>query len=143
MPMFHSSMSDLCGSILGFLATPFESNKSSKGVKPFGKKLSLRFNISDSSSIISSISTFSKLSISDWLNLVGLANFTLFTSIFLKSISLSKSWSMVQSVYILQFWNSPHYSWNGKFVGLVKKSVNIWGYLELLVCVLLLQYIYD
>ena len=33
VPMLHSSMSDLKGSIFGFLATSFESNKSSNGTK--------------------------------------------------------------------------------------------------------------
>ena len=101
VPILHSSMSDLTRSILGFLATSFESNRSSEGVKPFGKKLSLRFNISDSSSMISSIYTLSNLSISNWLNLVGLENFILFTSTLFTPISLSKSWSMVQLVSIL------------------------------------------
>lgn len=41
MPMLHSSMSNINGSILGFLGTSFESNKSSRGVNPFGKNLSL------------------------------------------------------------------------------------------------------
>jgi len=45
IPILHSSTSDLKGSIFGFLATSFESKKSSNGANPLGKKLFLRFKI--------------------------------------------------------------------------------------------------
>ena len=70
-PILHSSMSDFKGSILGFLGIPFESNKSSKGVNPFGKKLSLRLINSDYSSIASSISICFRFRISNFVNFVG------------------------------------------------------------------------
>ena len=81
VPMLHSSISDLRGSILGFLATSLESKRSSSGANPLGKILSLRFKTSDSSLINSSISIVSNFSISTLVNLVGSILFTLFTSI--------------------------------------------------------------
>ena len=64
VPILHSSMSDLNDSIFGFLATSFEQKRYSNGANPLGKNLFLRFKMSESSSANSSISTFSKLSIS-------------------------------------------------------------------------------
>lgn len=98
VPMLSSSISTLRGSILGFLATSLEPNKFSKGTNPLGKKIFFRLRISGSSFIISSISTFSKISISTLVNLVGLAISKIFTSMLL-SILLST----VQLVSILQF----------------------------------------
>jgi len=72
VPMLYSSISDLTGSLIGFLGTSFDSNKSSKGVNPLGKKLSLRLITLVSSLIILSISSCSKFSTSDLVNLVGL-----------------------------------------------------------------------
>jgi len=80
MPMLHYSISDFNGSILGFLGTSFESNKSSSAVKPFGKRVSLRLIISLSSLIVSSISTCSRLSIFDLVNYVGLKLYTSLSS---------------------------------------------------------------
>ena len=72
VPILHSFISNLTSSILGFLGTSLESNKSSKGVNPLSKKLSSRLITLVSSFIISSISTFSRFSTSDLVNLVGL-----------------------------------------------------------------------
>jgi len=71
IPILHSSISDSKGSRFGFLGISFESNKSSKGVNPLGKKLSLRLIISESSLIISSISSCFRFCTSDFVNLVG------------------------------------------------------------------------
>lgn len=42
VPMLHYSISALKGSIFGFLARSFESNKSSKGTNPLGRKTILK-----------------------------------------------------------------------------------------------------
>ena len=47
VPMLHSSMSDIKGSILGFIATSLESKISSNGANPLGKMLSLSFKTSE------------------------------------------------------------------------------------------------
>lgn len=47
VPMLHSSKSALVGYILGFLATSFKSNNSSKGTNPLEKTLSFNYKISD------------------------------------------------------------------------------------------------
>ena len=98
VPILTSYMSTLRGSILGFLATSLESNKSSKRTNPLGKKLSFKLRISGPSSIISSISTLSKLSISTLVNLVHLCTSKIFTSKLFSTLL-----SIVQLVSILQF----------------------------------------
>ena len=77
-PMLHSSISDLRGSILGFISTSLESKRSSNGANPLGKKISLRFKTYDSSLDNSSISTVSNFSISTLVNLVGSILFSWF-----------------------------------------------------------------
>ena len=101
MPILHSSISYLEGSILGFLGTSFESNKYSGGVNPFGNKLSLILITLVSSLIISSISICYNLSTSNLVNLVGL-------SLYISSPSISSlvSGSIYISVSILLLVNS-------------------------------------
>jgi len=106
VPILHSSISDLKGSILGFLGTSFKSNKLVRGLNPLGKELSLRLITSVSSLIISSISVCSKLSISNFVNLVGINLSISSPSISFIYISFLVSGSIDVSVSMLLLLNS-------------------------------------